>query len=88
MFSLPSAKTPLNQHSLLALETWLKELGAQQSSDDPCLWVWVTPQWRAEIRMEQDDLMVIWFKGDNRSKYSFPYGLSRRDIENAIFQGP
>ena len=88
MFSLPSSKTPLNQHSLLALEKWLQELGAQKSNEDPCLWIWVTPQWRAELRLGQDDLKVIWFKGEDKSEYSFPYGLARQDIENAIFQGP
>ncbi len=88
MPSLPPSNTPLNQHSLRALEHWLYELGAKQSSNNPCLWVWIMPLWSVEILVEQDELKVTWEQDGRRSVCSFPYGLSRNDVEVAIVQGP
>ncbi|KGG13502.1 MULTISPECIES: DUF3143 domain-containing protein [Prochlorococcus] len=88
MLSLPPAKTPLNQHSLGALEFWLSELGATKSEEDPCIWFWVFAQWSAEIEVGQDELRVIWIKGEQKSQFGFPYGLSRQDVEDALKQGP
>ena len=88
MQSLPPSNTPLNQHSLRALECWLKEIGAQRSSKNPCLWIWVKPLWSAEILIEQDELKISWKKDGESSVCSFPYGLSRSDVEVAMSQGP
>ena len=88
MQSLPPAKTPLNQHSLLALEFWLTSLGAKKHIDNPCLWTWVTPHWSAEITIEQNELIVFWGEGENKSQFSFPYGLPRQDVEAVLKQGP
>jgi len=88
MFQLPPAQTPLNQHSLTALESWLNQLGAKQSRKDHCLWVLLLPQWSAEIKMEQDELKVTWEQEGIQSQRSFPYGLSREDVEVAIAEGP
>ena len=85
---LPPIDTPLNQHSLLALETWLNDLGATQSKQDPCLWTWLMPEWSAEIKIEKDELEVIWEKDGKRNRCCFPYGLSRKDVQNAIIDGP
>ena len=85
---LPPPETPLNRHSLSALEVWLGDLGAQRSRTDPCCWTWVLPQWSAEIQMEKDELRVTWKKGGQCNQCCFPYGLSRSDVEVAISQGP
>ena len=45
MVSMPPAETPLNQHSLQALELWLQQLGAQRLDDDPCGWSWQEQGW-------------------------------------------
>ena len=88
MPALPSIQTPLNQHSLLALESWLSQLGAEKSSENPCLWRWTQPQWSAEILMKQEGLRVSWSQDGRESVRSFSYGLSRSDVETAILQGP
>jgi len=85
---LPSPITPLNQHSLVALESWLSSLGAQRSSANPCLWEWALPESSAEIEVRQDELRVTWAQGINKSQFNFPYGLSRQDVEAALKQGP
>ena len=85
---LTPAKTPLNQHSLQAFESWLVSLGAKKSSDNPCIWEWIIPQWSAKILMKQEELIVIWNEGDTKSQFSFPYGLPRQDIEAALKHGP
>ena len=59
MYLVPPPQTPLNRHSLLALETWLEQLGAKRSSSDPSLWIWQRAQWFAEIEIGQADLIVI-----------------------------
>ena len=88
MSTLPPGQTPLNQHSLRALETWLTELGAVRSVEDPCLWVWQQPEWSSRIRLDQDDLLVIWSQNGLVSQRTFPYGLSRLDVEAAMRAGP
>ena len=87
MSLLPSSQTPLNRHSLQSLELWLTELGANRSTRDPCLWSWITAEWRAEIKFEQDELIVTWNKEEQSSSCSFSYGLSRSDVENAMKEG-
>ena len=88
MSPLPPAQTPLNQHSLRALETWLADLGAVRSDQDACLWQWSQPLWSAQIRLDQEDLQVTWFEDGATCQRSFPYGLSRLDIEAAMRAGP
>ena len=88
MQKLPSVKTPLNQHSLFALETWLCEIGAIKNDENPCLWRLETPHWQAHIIMESDELKVTWDHNGMNRQCCFPYGLSREDVQNAIFEGP
>tara|TARA_B100000700_G_scaffold263167_1_gene300163 strand:- start:165 stop:431 length:267 start_codon:yes stop_codon:yes gene_type:complete len=88
MALLPPIHTPLNQHSLTALESWLQDIGAEKNSQDPCLWDWEMPKWKAAIKMDKDTLNVTWEKDGEHSNCSFPYGLSRNDVQSAIFQGP
>ena len=85
---LPPSETPLNQHSLAALECWLDELGANKSRKDPCLWTLLMPKWSAEIKIEQDELNVSWEQKGKVSQCVFPYGLSRQDVQTAITDGP
>tara|TARA_B100000029_G_scaffold195340_2_gene193463 strand:+ start:2597 stop:2713 length:117 start_codon:yes stop_codon:yes gene_type:complete len=35
-----------------------------------------------------DELKVTWEQGAKKSQYSFPYGLSRKDVQIAIKEGP
>ena len=94
MNNLPSPETPLNQHSIGSLELWLLNLGAVKSTENPCLWRWNNmPQWSAEIYFQQDELMIIWEDKSSKdskktSKFTFSYGLPRRDVEAALNHGP
>ena len=89
MPDLPSQSTPLNQHSLRALEQWLASLGASRVDGDPCLWAVVTPEWTAELQLEREDLRVAWQRPDQSDRVcSLPYGLPRADVEAAILAGP
>jgi hypothetical protein len=88
MTALPPGQTPLNQHSLRSLELWLESLGASRSGNDPCVWRWHQPEWSAEIRLEQEDLCVSWQASGHSSQRTFPYGLSRLDVEAAMRAGP
>ncbi len=88
MLKLPPEETPLNQHSLVSLENWLHQLGAERDLENPCVWRWFASQWSAEIQIERDELTVVWNKGGKLSQCAFPYGLSRSDVEKAMAQGP
>jgi len=88
MSLLPPSQIPLNQHSLSAIESWLYGMGAHKSELDPCLWLWITSQWSAEIKLERDELKVTWEQEGKSSQRSFPYGLPRYDIQIAIAEGP
>ena len=56
MNSLPLGKIPLAIHSLDEIERWLSQIGAKRSKDDSSLWLLITPQWTAKIKMEKDGL--------------------------------
>ena len=89
MPALPTDRTPLNQHSLMALEQWLRNLGAEPAPDAPSRWLLNTPTWSAELVLEQEDLRVTWFQTDDETRQCcLPYGLSRADVEAAIQAGP
>ncbi len=88
MTSLPSAQTPLNQHSLIAFEAWLQSLGAERSKRDLCSWILLMPSWSAVIQLEQEELRVTWEKEGLTNQRCFNYGLPRSDIEAAIKDGP
>ena len=89
MSALPTDQTPLNQHSLRALEQWLLQLGAEPVEGDPCRWTLRVASWVAELQMDQVDLRVTWQQsGQNDKQCSLPYGLSRADVQAAIMAGP
>ena len=79
---LPSSSTPLNRHSLFALENWLCQLGATKNIANPCSWYWILPLWTAEIILEQDEMRVVWEKDGRSTQCCFSYRLSRADIES------
>ena len=76
MAALPPESTPLNQHSLPALEAWLQQLGAVRMDDNPCQWMLERSEWRALLLLEREDLKVIWHPGslEEMVQCSLPYG--------------
>ena len=88
MIQLPPSTTPLNQHSLKALELWLLEIGAERSNTDSCLWYWSMPAWSAQIKLEIEILRITWDKDGVKTECTFPYGLSREDVQSAFYEGP
>ena len=88
--SLPPESSPLNQHSLRALEQWLLQLGAIRIDNDPCRWQLERPDWSAVLLLDREDLKVIWQASGTSAdtQCSLPYGLSRADVEAAIRAGP
>ena len=88
MADLPADATPLYRHTLPALETWLRQLGARQQGAHGAAWDLHRPEWSAEIVLEVEELAVRWHHDGQRSVRHFPYGLSRADVEAAILAGP
>ncbi|MFP4133055.1 MAG: DUF3143 domain-containing protein [Halothece sp.] len=89
--TFPQADTPLYNHSLPAIEEWLKNLGCQQDSEQLHCWLIETSNWKAEITLDVEELTVSYLKageGNSDLTRSFPYSLSREDIEAAVFSGP
>ena len=80
--------TPINQHSLQALELWLTDLGAKKDNQNPSKWHLLLSNWHATIIFEQEDLSVLWESGGEETKRIFSYCINREDVENAILQGP
>ena len=73
MTKLPSNQTPLNQHSLDALEYWFKELGAEQLSTDKSLWTLSNEFWKTEIILQKDDLKIVWFHNEKTTQCILSY---------------
>ena len=89
MSALPSDQTPLNQHSLRALEQWLRELGAEPVPENPCRWLLNNPDWNAQLLLDRENLKVIWHQtGQPDRQCLLPYGLPRADVAAAIQAGP
>jgi hypothetical protein len=86
-----SADTPLYNHPLPMIEEWLQNLGCQQNSEKLHCWSIATPTWEAEIILEAEEITVSYInseKGSQEITRSFPYSLSREDVEAAVFSGP
>ena len=82
------SKKPINQNSLQSLELWLTDLGAVKDINNPSKWYLLLSNWNATIIFEQEDLSVIWESGGKETKRLFSYCITRKDVENSIFQGP
>lgn len=89
--NFPSADTPLYNHPLPIIEEWLENLGCKQDSEELHCWSIQTPEWQAEITLEVEEIKVSYLNaGEGRRDLSrsFPYSLSREDVEAAVFSGP
>ncbi|MDX2213309.1 MAG: DUF3143 domain-containing protein [Oculatellaceae cyanobacterium bins.114] len=89
--TLPSADTPLYNHPLPDIETWLIDNGCQQDDRNLHHWHVKKAGWEAEIVMEIDAFAVRYFNASDDGRdiqRSFKYSLSRQDLEAAIFSGP
>ncbi len=86
---LPSPDTPLYHHPLPALEAWLEQMGCQRDEGNVCLWHLWQPSWRADVELSVEDMNVRWTSSNGDiTQRSFPYSLSRSDVEGAIMVGP
>lgn len=89
--TLPSAETPLYNHPLPAIEQWLEEVGCEQDRTELHSWRVERPDWTAELWLDIEQISVRYInavEGSQDIQRSFPYSLSRQDIEEAIFSGP
>lgn len=88
--TLPSADTPLYNHTLPIIEQWLAERGCQQDSENLHCWYIEKSTWKAEICLDIEELTVRYLQSepDREINRSFKYSLSRQDIEDAVFSGP
>ena len=89
--ALPSADTPLYNHTLPDIELWLKQQGCEQDRDELNRWEVSQPSWQADLILETDSLIVRYLKAGEAGEdiqRGFKYSLSRQDLEDAIFSGP
>jgi hypothetical protein len=89
--ALPSADTPLYNHALPGIEQWLHSQGCEQDLEERNCWTVDRGAWTAEIALEVEEIVVRYrgaSDGGEDIQRSFPYSLSRNDIEAAIFAGP
>lgn len=89
--TLPSPDTPLYNHPLPDIEQWLMSHGCEQRKDDCHCWVVSRATWKAEISLEIDSLRVRYINAVDGSRdihRMFQYSLSRKDLDEAIFEGP
>jgi hypothetical protein len=86
VYPLPPTTSPLYNHPLPALEYWLETQGCQRDPEDPEQWYCHRDQWQAVIKLEETHLVVryTYLTGETKT-LSFPYALSRADIEQAAF---
>lgn len=83
--------SPLYNYPLPQIEEWLRIMGCTQDDQELNNWYVKKKTWSANISLEIEELRVCYLKaGADGSdiKRSFPYSLSRQDIEDAVFSGP
>ena len=88
--TLPPETTPLYNHSLTAIETWLEGQGCEQNEHDRSTWQVKRESWTANLELDVEQIIVSYknIEDDSGIQRIFPYSLSRQDLENAIFSGP
>lgn len=89
--SLPTPDTPLYNHPLPQIEQWLSQLGGEQDREELHCWRLKHDSWSAEIYLETEQLIVCYLKADTDGsdiQRAFKYSLSRRDIQDAVLDGP
>jgi hypothetical protein len=85
--TMPSASTPLYNHPLPYLEQWLQEQGCQQDPGDVEQWFCERENWEARLRLDETSIWVRYtFSDGNTKTLTFPYSLSRADVQQAIFE--
>lgn len=94
--------TPLYNHPLPEIESWLISMGCEQDETEPHCWHITKPDWQAHLCLDIEELTVRYQPHDDaiagsgtsgtageRGIYrTFKYSLTRQDIENAVFAGP
>lgn len=88
---LVSADTPLYNHPLPEIESWLQELGCEQDPGNLNCWRMRYSNWEAELCLEIEEIVVRYLgtmRGGGDLVRSFKYSLSRQDVQDAIFSGP
>lgn len=88
---LPTADTPLYNHPLPDIETWLRQQGCEQDAEASHRWHVSRNHWKADVMLETDSLVVRYIDAgaDGQDvQRVFKYSLSRQDLEEAIFAGP
>lgn len=89
--SLPTADTPLYNHTLPDIEGWLRSQGCEQNIEVIHRWHVQRPLWEADVILDIDALVVRYINAGADGKdvqRLFKYSLSRQDLEEAIFSGP
>ncbi len=83
---LPAADTPLYNHPLHQIEDWLQDRHCERDAEMSHCWHCRYEAWTATIYLEETVLRVDYEYAPSGSKtLSFPYSLSRKDIEQAVF---
>lgn len=86
MSALPPDDTPFYNHPLHQIEEWLETHDCGRSEDNPSVWHCDRSQWQAVITLAETQLQVLYTYADGSQKLlSFPYSLSRADMELAVF---
>ncbi|MFM2432279.1 MAG: hypothetical protein RLZZ511_3493 [Cyanobacteriota bacterium] len=86
---MPSPDTALYNHPLPTIEAWLVTQGCERDTHEAHLWRVQREHWSATIELDVDQIIVSYHKSDGQDlSRAFKYGLSREDIEAAIFAGP
>ncbi len=89
--TLPSADTPLYNHTLPDIELWLTQQGCKQDNSELNRWEINRATWRADLLLETDSIVVRYLKAGEQGEdiqRGFKYSLSRQDLEDVIFAGP
>ena len=87
--ALPPAQTPLYNHTLPALEQWLKSLGGHQDPQALHCWSLQYATWKAQISLDIEEFVITYETLEQPPiTRSFKYSLSREDIEAAVLAGP
>lgn len=95
MTSIP-IDTPLYNHPLPEIESWLISMGCDRDETEPHCWHIIRPEWQAYVCLDVEELTVRYqsasssqaASGEQNIYRTFKYSLSRQDIENAVFAGP
>lgn len=83
---LPAADTPLYNHPLHTIEHWMEEHGCERDEEERHCWHLQRRGWQATLYLEETVLRVDYEYPPNQSRtLSFPYSLSRKDVEQAVF---